>query len=314
MTSSNQRLGVSIALAGAVLLSFDTLLLRGIGGQYLTVAFWRGLLMGLTAVLVLLIPRRRPHHSLAPIRSVSGVVVAAFYGLASIFFVLAVTFTSVANMLVIIATAPFWAALASQVFLRETIAQRTWIAIGCAMTGVGLVVLPGIGANNFIGDGFAMLTALCMAAAFTISRRVKEPLGLAPSFGGGLSAILLLPFVPAFNFETNGQIVLMTLEGAILMPIALGLLALAPRYLPAPQVGLFLLLETALGPLWVLMVIGEMPTLHTVLGGIIVISALAIHTVSSIRVDTAKTRNPSAQGMDRNTNQVKSATILKVQK
>ena len=132
-------------------------------------------------------------------------------------------------------------------------------------------------------DAFALLTALCMAGAFTMSRRVQEPLGLAPSLGGGMSALVLAPFVPAFGFETPGQAVLTVLEGAVLMPVALGLIALAPRCLPAPQVGLFLLLEAVLGPLWVWLFIGETPTANAVPGGIIVVSAIGVHTLFCLR-------------------------------
>ena len=132
-------------------------------------------------------------------------------------------------------------------------------------------------------DAFALLTALCMAGAFTMSRRVQEPLGLAPSLGGGMSALVLAPFVPAFGFETPGQAVLTVLEGAVLMPVALGLIALAPRCLPAPQVGLFLLLEAVLGPLWVWLFIGETPTANAVLGGVIVVSAIGVHTFFCLR-------------------------------
>ena len=140
-------------------------------------------------------------------------------------------------------------------------------------------MLPDLGAGHLLGDAFSLATALCMAGAFTMSRRVQEPLGLAPSLGGGMSALVLAPFVPEIGFETLGQAILMALEGAVLMPVALGLIALAPRYLPAPQVGLFLLLEAVLGPHWVWLFIGETPTANSVLGGVIVVSAIVVHTL-----------------------------------
>ena len=287
MSARSLHSGVAVAFAGAMLLSFDTLLLRGIDGHFLTVAFWRGLLMGLSAIVFMLLLRRREHPAFGPIRTPGGLAVAGLYGLASVFFVLSVTFTSVANMLVIIATAPLWAALASHLFLREAIAASTRVAIACGTAGAGVVVLPDLGAGHLLGDAFSLATALCMAGAFTMSRRVREPLGLAPSLGGGMSALVLAPFVPEIGFETLGQAILMALEGAVLMPVALGLIALAPRYLPAPQVGLFLLLEAVLGPLWVWLFIGETPTANAVLGGVIVVSAIVVHTLFCLRFHPA---------------------------
>ncbi len=191
MQVDSPRSGVAAAFAGALLLSFDTLILRLIDGDFLTVAFWRGLLMGLSAILLMLSRCRRTVFG--SVCSPGARVVAGLYGPASVFFVLSVTFTSVANMLVIVATAPLWAALASYLLLREIIALSTWVAIMCGMAGVGIVVLPGIGASHWVGDAFALATALCMASAFTMSRRVREPLGLAPSLGGGMSALVLAP-------------------------------------------------------------------------------------------------------------------------
>ena len=117
MQVDSPRSGVAAAFAGALLLSFDTLILRLIDGDFLTVAFWRGLLMGLSAILLMLSRCRRTVFG--SVCSPGARVVAGLYGLASVFFVLSVTFTSVANMLVIVATAPLWAALASYLLERD---------------------------------------------------------------------------------------------------------------------------------------------------------------------------------------------------
>jgi drug/metabolite transporter (DMT)-like permease len=101
--------------------------------------------------------------------------------------------------------------------------------------------------------------------------------------GGLLSAIVLAPFVREFTFSQPNQTLLMIVEAAMLVPLALGLIAIAPRYLPAPQVGLFLLLETVLGPLWIWAFIGEAPSIYAVIGGTMVILTLLVHSGLSLR-------------------------------
>ncbi|MDX1425147.1 MAG: EamA/RhaT family transporter, partial [Kiloniellales bacterium] len=67
------------------------------------------------------------------------------------------------------------------------------------------------------------------------------------------------------------------------MPAATILIATGPRYLPAPEVSLILLLETVLGPLWVWLALGEVPSQRTFLGGAIVVAALAAHALAARR-------------------------------
>ena len=290
----NVSAGVMVAFFGALLLSFDALLLRGINGDILTVAFWRGLLTGVAALIYLVVFWRKIHPSFGIIRTPTGFIVSAFYGVASILFVMGVSLTSVANLLIIIATAPLWAAIASRIWLKEYVAAGTWVAIAFVAVGVYLVVAPSLEQRNALGDLVALGASLSMAGAFTVSRIVKEPLGLAPSVGGALSAVVLFPFVPSFSFDSTSQIILMAIEGGLLLPIALGLIAVAPRYLPAPQVGLFLLLETVLGPLWIALFLGELPSKTVLLGGGIVIATLVIHTGYYVRSSSSSSSSKSA--------------------
>ena len=283
MIASDSRLGVAFAFSGGLVLSFDTLLLRLTQGEPLQVAFWRGLLMFVSGLCVWSILRLRGSAKLGLVNGPAGLVVAALYGLASIFFVAGAMLTNIANMLVIIATTPLWAAIAAFAFFRETTPLRTWLAFGVALTGIVVVVWPALSTGANAGDAIALLTAWSMAGALVFSHRSRANLALAPATGGLISAVVLSPFVPAFSLQAIGQPVFLLLEGAILVPLALGLIAMAPRYLPGPQVGLFLLLETVLGPAWIWAGVGEKPTMNAQVGGVVVVLALLAHSARSIR-------------------------------
>ena len=75
----------------------------------------------------------------------------------------------------------------------------------------------------------------------------------------------------------------MALLGLVVLPVSAVLVLLGPRYLPAPEVGLILLLETVLGPYWVWLALGEEPGARALLGGAIVIGVLVLHSALSLR-------------------------------
>lgn len=284
---SPREIGLIVAFLGAFLLSFDTLLLRMIGGDPLQIAFWRGVLMFAFGILASHLAKRFARTNLKLINGSVGLTVAACYGVASICFVTSALLTSIANMLVIVATAPLWAAVGAALLLNEVTPTRTWIACTLSLAGIALVMWPGLAQTVNIGDIIALGAAISMAAAFVISRRSQENLALAPATGGLLSALVLALFVPEFRFSRPDQYALMALEGGLLVPLALGLIAMAPRYISAPQVGLFLLLETVLGPLWIWAVLKEEPTQFALIGGGIVVLTLSVHSVLSIRTAQA---------------------------
>lgn len=277
------KMGLSVAFIGALILSFDTLLLRLIHADPIQVAFWRGLFMFVVGFCVFLVRRVLGNTNLSLTSGGIGLTVAALYGFASICFVTSATMTSIANMLVIIATAPLWAAIGATIFLKERAPARTWRASVIALLGIVVVVWPSLYGKLNGGDAIALLTAWSMAGAFVLSRRSPANLALAPAMGGLLSAIALAPFVREFSFARPGQVILMTLEGAILAPLALGLVAAAPKYLPAPQVGLFLLLETVLGPTWIWAFLGQAPSIYALIGGAVVVLTLLVHSGLSLR-------------------------------
>ena len=75
----------------------------------------------------------------------------------------------------------------------------------------------------------------------------------------------------------------LVLAGLVVLPLALVLMTLGPRYLPAPEVAMISLLEAVLGPLWVWWVIGENPGWQTIAGGSVVIVVLMAHSAVRLR-------------------------------
>ena len=275
--------GLLITGAGVLLLTPDTLLVRLIAIDPWTMIFWRGALvmLGLVAYLAWSDGRR----VLARFRTDRGstLAVALLFTVSAVLFILALDMTSVANTLIIVASSPLFAAIFGRIFLGEAVPTRTWAAIGATLGGIGVVVSGSLGGGTLPGDLAALGTAVCLAASLSLLRRTRaRNMVPAMALSGLMSAVIALPLAAPFAMDMT-QAGLMLLLGLIILPISFCLIMLGPRYLPAPEVGLIMLLETVLGPLWVWLVLGEAANARALLGGGIVIATLIVHSALAMR-------------------------------
>jgi drug/metabolite transporter (DMT)-like permease len=201
----------------------------------------------------------------------------------TILFVVSIRLTVVANTLVIISSAPLLAAVFSRFFLREPIPLRTWIATLVSIAAIVTIFAGNVGGGTFSGDLCAVGTTCMLAGNLVIIRRAR-PVSMVPALAlsGFLVAAAVSPFASPLSLTARDGGLLLLLGGFIL-PVSIGLITVGPRYLPAPEVGLFLLLETVLGPLWVWLVLNEIPSVATVTGGAAVLTTLAVHSALALR-------------------------------
>ncbi len=283
------RRGFWLTLFGVLVLTPDTLLIRLIDIDPWTMNFYRGAMMSVSLCLAFIIARRG--ETLIEVRRMgwAGFAVAVIYALNAISFVFAIDHTRVANVLIILAATPLIAALLSIIVLKEQVSKPTWAAIMAGMSGVVIVVGDGFRTGTSLGDIFAFVTACALAVTFIIIRRHKH-VNMVPAaaLGAMLSAILVAPFADPLSVGSAWNWGLLLLLGFVVMPLSFGLITLGPRTLPAPEVALLMLLETVLGPLWVWMVIDEMPSLTTFIGGVVVIAAVTLQSAWRLR----KSRRP----------------------
>ena len=286
---SDHAKGLAITALGVLFLTPDTLLIRLIDIDQWTMIFWRGALMacGLSIYVVVM-------HKGGTLRAFQrigwpGLGVGLGYCLSSISFVAAVEHTSVANTLVIVASAPMFAALFSWVFLKERVPVRTMLAMLGTFGGIAIVLGQSLSGGHIMGDLAALGAAASLASAFVLVR-LKKAVDMIP-------AVVLGSVLPALVAYGSGlatpsavpteSIWLLILMGLIMLPLSFGLITVGPRYIPAPEVGLLLLLETVLGPFWVWLVIGEQVDTTTMIGGGIVILTLALNSAFALRQKSA---------------------------
>jgi drug/metabolite transporter (DMT)-like permease len=202
--------------------------------------------------------------------------------------------TSVANVLIIHSTAPFIAGLIGWLWLGERVAPRTWAAMTAALGGTALMVSATLGRRSLAGDGLAIVTALGFASATVILRR-RHAVRMLPA------ACLAATFAAAFAFPQAApgtpaarDLVLLALFGVGQLGLGLSLYTAGARLIPAAEAALIAVLESILGPIWVWLAIGESPGPRSLLGGAVVLGALAVHTALDLRRPRARAAAPAS--------------------
>lgn len=279
-TNTSAR-GLLAAFAGVLVISPDTLLIRLIETDTWTLVCVRGALSGVGLCFILIAVSRRsgvPLRTIIGVAGVPGIGVALFSAAANFLFVYAIGHTTVANALVIFTAMPLLAAIMSRVILGEQVSRETWWASSVALGAIVLIFSTSLSRTGLSGD-FAAFGATCFAAAnIVITRRYRTATMLPGIAAAGLiSAIVLLAFAD-FSSVTAEGLLFLTLDGFIVIPIALSLLIVAPRYVAAPTVALIYLLETVLGPLWVWLVLDEVPPTVTIVAGVALLAVIAAHS------------------------------------
>ena len=195
------------------------------------------------------------------------------------FFMLAITLTSVANVLVTMSIAPLLTALAARIFIGHRIGRMTWAAI--VVAGCGIVYMYASQINQGVSL-MGTLVALCVpisgAANWTVTQHAHakgHDVDLIPAvlIGAVLSCLLTLPL--AFPFQASGHdLALLAGLGLVQLAIPSALAVYCTRALKAPEVALLGLLEVIFGILLAWVGAGEVPAPNVLVGGALVIGAL----------------------------------------
>jgi drug/metabolite transporter (DMT)-like permease len=228
----------------------------------------------------------------------SGLVIAVLMAVSSGSFITALNDTTVADVMVIQALVPLAAALLGML-VGERVRPRTWVAMGVAVTGFAVMA----GAPSRPGlDGmtFSFVAMMTYSASIVVARH-KADVSMAPATC--LSQVLVFAaFAPFAHFAEMGgsNLGYVALMGVVQMGLALFLLSMGARLIPAAEVALIAQLENVLGPLWVWLAGIERPSAPTIVGGIVVISAVCLQITQGTRsrgeLKRAATPDQLAQG------------------
>lgn len=276
-TTRNGRIAILVA---AVAWSLAGLGQRGLDATPATQVAGRALFAFLALLVVVAVTERS--GIIGSFRSLGrdGLAVAVFLAISSGTFLLALNYTSVANVLFLQAAAPMMAALLGWVLLSERISRRTWLAMLMAAVGVLAMV-----AGSFDAGALAVVLPIVMTTSFAIViviARHRRDVSMMPATCASQALVLVVvaPFASFTSATTRDWEVFFAL-GVFQMGFGLALLMFGARVLPPAEVALLSLLEVVLGPLWVWLAYSERPSTATLVGGAVVTAAVVVQATAS---------------------------------
>lgn len=268
---SAHAVGVTLLIASAVAFSSTGIFTKGVEAAAWAVIFWRGVFASVstTAYAASRGTLREEFLGMGWSGLAVGVVGAA--GTAAL--IPAFKLTDIANVALIYASAPFLAALLAWLTIGERGSTRTALGAAGALAGVLVIVAGSIGSVNLVGDGLALVMTLAMATIMVIYRARPRTPSAGPSI---LQSLFLFPFALTFGapFAIAPVEIAILAAFGVLHAIASVTLAEGAKRVPSGQTALIGALETPLAPLLAFLILTEIPSTPTLIGGAVVFAAV----------------------------------------
>ena len=247
--------------------------------------FYRCLSLTLFVAAVTLIRYRRSTLTVLRMGGLKTIISGALLSGAMLCNVVALKYTTVAVAVFVMAAAPILAALLGRLFLGEEVRTRVWASIVLAILGIGIMVGGRLQIGDTVGVAVAIV-GIVFFGIYAVSLRVGKNVDMTPAvfFGGAIGTVasftvsigtgagLAIPWIEAMWC---------TLLGVVQLGLGSVFFALAAQGVPAVQLTLFALGEPLLAPLWVWLMLDDLPTMTTLIGGAVLFAALALQVSAS---------------------------------
>ena len=260
----------------ALLWSTGGFLVKGIQWHPVAIAGMRSLI----AAAVILIAIRKPELTWS-LPQLGG---AVCYAGTVILYVIANKLTTAANAVLLMYTAPIYVIIFGPWFLKEKASRRDWLAVGAVMVGIVVFFMDKLSPEGFLGNMLAVLSGVSFAWMTLFLRKQKRGSPVESVFLGNLLAAAIgLPFFLREELpEINGILMLIAL-GTLQLGFSYVLYTKAIQKVRAFEAVLITMLEPVLNPVWVFLLLGEVPGNWALAGGTIVMATVVLHGLAASR-------------------------------
>ena len=280
---SDQHKGSLLAFIGVLFITPDSLLIRLSNLETWGLLFYRGLIPFFVVLIGLLFFYRTKFFDALFNIGYVGIFYVISFSMCNITFIISIQNTNVANTLIMVAMAPMLSAVLATIFLKERTNIKTWIAIFITFFSVAFIFYDSLKLGNILGDIFGFITALGLAINANLARYAKDR-DLVPSAVLGKLCVAIFAFFFVENFElVETDLIIVPIMCIMCVAIPFVLVTIAPRFISAPEVNLFFLLEVIIGPIWVWVIINEKPSIETIIGGFVIIVTIAAHSYAALK-------------------------------
>jgi drug/metabolite transporter (DMT)-like permease len=273
----SRRKGILLIVGAALLWSTGGIGIKAVADSALKVTFYRSLFAAIALMLFLGrgVWGRRQWKSTA-----AFVIAIVSYGACLTTFVLATKWTTAANAIFLQYAGVVWVLLLSPIVVREPMRARDVIAIAVAMSGMALFFVGRFEARGMAGNAMALVSSVFFALLILVLRREQRAAQAAVTWGNVVCALAVLPFVAHDLALTPRSFAVLAFLGVFQIAIAYVLFVRGLAYVTATQASLTGMLEPVSNPIWVFLFLGEIPSVYAIAGALVVLSAIAWHTMS----------------------------------
>ncbi|WP_416696195.1 DMT family transporter [Candidatus Pseudothioglobus sp. Uisw_050_01] len=282
---NNHLKGLLIAFFGVLMLTPDPVLVRLADADTFTILFWRGIFYALGVLAILFATYRK--NTFKELKNIGrpGIWIGILSGIGGVTFIAAIQYTSIAKVLVIISTAPMVVAIISWVIINEKPKFYTWISMLIIVTGIYIVMKGDTGTLNVMGSSLAVISIIAGGYSFALTRKYSN-VNMVPAMIVNALVVSGVGLAFSSSFYLPFDSLMYVIAGGILLAIAFSLITLAPRFIPASEVAMFMPLGTIFGIISAWLVINEQPSSSSILGGSIVVITLFFHAWYSSKLQT----------------------------
>ena len=274
---TDRQKGTLFIIGAALLWSSGGIGIKAVPDSALKVAFYRSLF----AAIGLLVLLGRDTWGRRRWKS-TPVFIAAIVSYAACLttFVVATKWTTAANAIFLQYAGAIWVLVLSPIVLHEPMRRRDVAAIATALGGMALFFIGKFETRGMAGNAMALLSSIFFAALILALRREHDAAESSVTWGNVFTAAVLLPFVANDLHLTLKSFLILGGLGIFQIAMAYMLFVRGLKYVTATQASLTGMLEPVANPIWVLLFLGETPSLFAVAGGIVVLAAIGWHTLS----------------------------------
>ena len=270
---NERRTGLLYIALAALLWSTGGIFIKWVDDPPLKVTFYRSIFAAIALFLVFRGRVVRPRGSIAFFAAIVS------YGTCLTTFVIATKWTTAANAIFLQYAGVVWVLLLSPIVLREPMKRRDVIAVVVALSGMALFFVGRFEARGMAGNAMALLSSVFFAMLILSLRREHDTARAAVTWGNVFIALALLPFVASDLSVTPKSLAVFAFLGVFQIALAYAAFVKGLQYVTATQASLTGMLEPVANPIWVLLFVGERPSLFAIAGGAIVLMAIGWHTM-----------------------------------
>ncbi len=267
--------GPILIFLGACCLSFGGLIVKSFEGATLwQILFWRSIFFSIAIVIFLLITHKKNIFNAFYKSGFPGLIGGLILSLGYCGYVFAMYNTTVANTNFIIQTQTIFLAVFGYIFLKEKISKLTLFSIIFAFIGIILMVGNSLSPGQTSGNIAAFIMPISFATLILIVRKFPDIDMIPMQFVAGIGAIIIGYLFSTKLIISSHDIFLGFLAGFFQVGLGFIFITIGARSTPSALVGIIMLTEAVLGPLWAWLFANENPPLVVLIGGTIIISAV----------------------------------------